>query len=58
VDAIDLFYQHRVDPDVPIQDVAGAVVRFLREKRTSATGEYGNSFMGRLWRPVGPVQPV
>jgi aryl-alcohol dehydrogenase-like predicted oxidoreductase len=25
VDAIDLFYQHRVDPDVPIEDVAGAV---------------------------------
>src|SRR6187402_3659727 len=24
-DAIDLFYQHRVDPDVPIEDVAGAV---------------------------------
>jgi aryl-alcohol dehydrogenase-like predicted oxidoreductase len=26
VDALDLFYQHRVDPDVPIEDVAGAVV--------------------------------
>ena len=25
VEAIDLFYQHRVDPDVPIEDVAGAV---------------------------------
>jgi aryl-alcohol dehydrogenase-like predicted oxidoreductase len=25
LDAIDLFYQHRVDPDVPIEDVAGAV---------------------------------
>ena len=25
MDAIDLFYQHRVDPDVPIEDVAGAV---------------------------------
>jgi len=25
VDSIDLFYQHRVDPDVPIEDVAGAV---------------------------------
>jgi aryl-alcohol dehydrogenase-like predicted oxidoreductase len=24
-DAIDLFYQHRVDPDVPIEDVAGTV---------------------------------
>ena len=27
IDAIDLFYQHRVDPDVPIEDVAGAVKR-------------------------------
>jgi len=26
IDAIDLFYQHRVDPDVPIEDVAGAVI--------------------------------
>jgi aryl-alcohol dehydrogenase-like predicted oxidoreductase len=25
VDAIDLYYQHRVDPDVPIEDVAGAI---------------------------------
>ena len=25
IDVIDLFYQHRVDPDVPIEDVAGAV---------------------------------
>ena len=25
VDALDLYYQHRVDPDVPIEDVAGAV---------------------------------
>jgi aryl-alcohol dehydrogenase-like predicted oxidoreductase len=25
VEAIDLFYQHRVDPNVPIEDVAGAV---------------------------------
>src|ERR1043166_5707079 len=31
VDAIDLFYQHRVDPDVPIEDVAGAVKRLIEE---------------------------
>ena len=31
VDAIDLFYQHRVDPDVPIEDVAGAVQDLIRE---------------------------
>src|SRR5713101_5851076 len=30
VDAIDLFYQHRVDPDVPIEDVAGAVKDLIR----------------------------
>jgi aryl-alcohol dehydrogenase-like predicted oxidoreductase len=29
VDAIDLFYQHRVDPDVPIEDVAGAVKELI-----------------------------
>lgn len=31
VEAIDLFYQHRVDPDVPIEDVAGAVKDLIRE---------------------------
>jgi aryl-alcohol dehydrogenase-like predicted oxidoreductase len=31
VDAIDLFYQHRVDPDVPIEDVAAAVKDLIRE---------------------------
>jgi aryl-alcohol dehydrogenase-like predicted oxidoreductase len=30
VDAIDLFYQHRVDPDVPIEDVAGAVKELIQ----------------------------
>ena len=30
VDAIDLFYQHRVDPAVPIEDVAGAVADLIR----------------------------
>ena len=29
VDAIDLFYQHRVDPEVPIEDVAGAVKELI-----------------------------
>ncbi|MFJ9084006.1 aldo/keto reductase [Streptomyces sp. NPDC102384] len=29
-DAIDLFYQHRVDPDVPIEDVAGAVAELVQ----------------------------
>jgi len=31
VDAIDLVYQHRVDPEVPIEDVAGAVKELIRE---------------------------
>jgi aryl-alcohol dehydrogenase-like predicted oxidoreductase len=31
VDAIDLFYQHRVDPNVPIEDVAGAVKDLIRD---------------------------
>src|SRR5690242_20660935 len=30
-DVIDLFYQHRVDPDVPIEDVAGAVKDLIRQ---------------------------
>src|SRR5213593_4054727 len=31
VESIDLFYQHRVDPEVPIEDVAGAVKDLIRE---------------------------
>lgn len=31
VDAIDLFYQHRVDPEVPIEDVAGAVKELIQQ---------------------------
>ena len=32
-DHIDLYYQHRVDPDVPIEDVAGAVGQFIAKGR-------------------------
>jgi len=32
-DVIDLFYQHRVDPDVPIEDVAGAVKELIQQAR-------------------------
>jgi aryl-alcohol dehydrogenase-like predicted oxidoreductase len=35
VDAIDLLYQHRVDPDVAIEDVAGAVKDLIQEGRSS-----------------------
>ena len=38
VDAIDLFYQHRVDPDVPIEDVAGAVKDLIREGKVRHFG--------------------
>jgi aryl-alcohol dehydrogenase-like predicted oxidoreductase len=31
VETIDLFYQHRVDPDVPIEEVTGAVKELIRE---------------------------
>jgi len=39
-DRIDLFYQHRVDPDVPIEDVAGAVGELVREGKV---GHFGMS---------------
>ena len=38
VDAIDLFYQHRVDPDVPIEDVAGAVKELIQAGKVKHFG--------------------
>jgi aryl-alcohol dehydrogenase-like predicted oxidoreductase len=38
VDAIDLFYQHRVDPDVPIEDVAGAVRELIQQGKVKHFG--------------------
>ncbi len=38
VDAIDLFYQHRVDPDVPIEEVAGAVRELIVEGKVKHFG--------------------
>ena len=38
VDAIDLFYQHRVDPGVPIEDVAAAVQDLIREGKVKHFG--------------------
>lgn len=38
VEAIDLFYQHRVDPDVPIEDVAGAVRDLIQEGKVKHFG--------------------
>ena len=36
VDAIDLYYQHRVDPEVPIEDVAGAVKDLIQARQGQA----------------------
>jgi len=38
VESIDLFYQHRVDPEVPIEDVAGAVKDLIREGKVKHFG--------------------
>jgi aryl-alcohol dehydrogenase-like predicted oxidoreductase len=38
VDAIDLFYQHRVDPNVPIEDVAGAVKELIEQGKVKHCG--------------------
>jgi aryl-alcohol dehydrogenase-like predicted oxidoreductase len=38
IDTIDLFYQHRVDPEVPIEDVAGAVRDLIREGKVRHFG--------------------
>ena len=56
VDALDLFYQHRVDPDVPIEDVAGAVKDLIREGKVK---HFGMSEAGaRTIRRAHAVQPV
>jgi aryl-alcohol dehydrogenase-like predicted oxidoreductase len=38
IDAIDLFYQHRVDPNVPIEEVAGAVKELIQEGKVKHFG--------------------
>src|ERR1700676_3721632 len=38
IECIDLFYQHRVDPNVPMEDVAGAVKDLLLEGKENTTG--------------------
>jgi aryl-alcohol dehydrogenase-like predicted oxidoreductase len=55
-DVIDLFYQHRVDPDVPIEEVAGAVKELIREGKVR---HFGLSEAGaRTIRRAHAVQPV
>jgi aryl-alcohol dehydrogenase-like predicted oxidoreductase len=56
VDAIDLFYQHRVDPEVPIEDVAGAVKNLIHEGKVK---HFGLSEAGvQTIRRAHAVQPV
>jgi aryl-alcohol dehydrogenase-like predicted oxidoreductase len=56
VDVIDLFYQHRVDPNVPIQDVAGTVKDLIREGKVK---HFGMSEAGAVnIRRAHAVQPV
>jgi aryl-alcohol dehydrogenase-like predicted oxidoreductase len=55
-DVIDLFYQHRVDPDVPVEDVAGAVKDLIREGKVR---HFGLSEAGvQTIRRAHAVQPV
>ncbi|MGP2471461.1 aldo/keto reductase [Yersinia sp. 2540 StPb PI] len=55
-DVIDLFYQHRVDPNVPIEDVAGAVQDLIKEGKVK---HFGLSEAGAATiRRAHAVQPV
>jgi aryl-alcohol dehydrogenase-like predicted oxidoreductase len=55
-DRIDLLYQHRVDPDVPIEDVAGAVKELIEEGKV---GHFGLSeAAAQTIRRAHAVQPV
>lgn len=55
-DVIDLFYQHRVDPNVPIEDVAGAVKDLIRQGKVK---HFGLSEAGvQVIRRAHAVQPV
>jgi aryl-alcohol dehydrogenase-like predicted oxidoreductase len=55
-DVIDLLYQHRVDPNVPIEDVAGTVKELIREGKVK---HFGLSEAGvRTIRRAHAVQPV
>lgn len=56
IDCIDLFYQHRVDPNVPIEDVAGAVSDLIKEGKVK---HFGMSEAGvEMIRRANAVLPV
>jgi aryl-alcohol dehydrogenase-like predicted oxidoreductase len=56
VEVIDLYYQHRVDPDVPIEDVAGAVKDLIREGKVRHFGL--SEAAAQTIRRAHAVQPV
>ncbi len=56
VDAIDLFYQHRVDPEVPIEDVAGAVKGLIQAGKVKHFGL--SEAAAKTIRRAHAVQPV
>ncbi|MBN1889323.1 MAG: aldo/keto reductase [Thermoflexales bacterium] len=56
VEAIDLFYQHRVDPDVPIEDVAGAVKDLIQAGKVKHLGL--SEAPADIIRRAHAVQPV
>jgi aryl-alcohol dehydrogenase-like predicted oxidoreductase len=56
VEALDLFYQHRVDPDVPIEDVAGAVKDLIQAGKVKRFGLSEAS--AEIIRRAHAVQPV
>jgi aryl-alcohol dehydrogenase-like predicted oxidoreductase len=56
VDAIDLFYQHRVDPNVPIEDVAGAVKDLIQQGKVRHFGL--SEAAVQTIRRANAVQPV
>jgi aryl-alcohol dehydrogenase-like predicted oxidoreductase len=56
VDAIDLFYQHRVDPHVPIEDVAGAVKELIEEGKVKHFGL--SEARAETIRHAHAVQPI
>ncbi len=56
VDAIDLYYQHRVDPEVPIEDVAGAVKELIEAGKVKHFGM--SEAAAQTIRRAHAVQPV
>ena len=56
VEAIDLYYQHRVDPDVPIEEVAGAVKNLIQEGKVKYFGM--SEAAAQTIRRAHAVQPV